>query len=104
MANMKVHYSADLQAIKDQLSESDSARHHLQDDLVHLRETVDAAKQELKERQEHWENERCKLEKEKNTLENDIAKLIQEVDAVSSTQLLDSPYLVLRYRICSIFL
>lgn len=105
MTNMKAHYNSDLLAIKEQLSESDSARHHLQDDLVHLRETVDAAKQELKERQDHWENERCKLEKEKNTLENDIAKLIQEVDTVSSTQHLNSPcILFVITEICQYFL
>lgn len=83
IANLTVRYNAEVQKITDQLTESDNARMQLQDDFDRLRETVDAAKQELKTRKEQWDSERSKLEREKSVLDNDLANVLQEVDRVS---------------------
>lgn len=83
IANLTVRYNAEAQKITDQLTESDNARVQLQDDFDRLRETVDAAKQELKTRKEQWDADRSKLEREKSVLDNDLANVLQDVDRVS---------------------
>ncbi|ESO05018.1 hypothetical protein HELRODRAFT_191553 [Helobdella robusta] len=82
---LQLRCNNELQKLKDQLSESDSHRVQLQSDMDTLKHSFESVKRDLTERQELYEEERVKMEREKDIMLADISKIMDELESLQTS-------------------
>jgi len=83
LSSLQSTHDAEVHRLQDQLAESDNTRQQQMDHLQHEHaKQLEELQREMADGREHSESTRCKFEREKNSLEAELAKALQDLVTV----------------------